>query len=109
MKSILICTLLYAFGIGIYYANRRNYRRGEEHGSAKWGNAAQLCKKYQEKPYADNILFTQNFRMGLDCYRHKRNLNVLVVGGSGAGKSRTYALPNILQGNCSLVITDPKG
>ena len=108
-KSILICTLLYAFGIGIYYANRRNYRRGEEHGSAKWGNAAQLCKKYQEKPYADNILFTQNFRMGLDCYRHKRNLNVLVVGGSGAGKSRTYALPNILQGNCSLVITDPKG
>lgn len=44
MKSILICTLLYAFGIGIYYANRRNYRRGEEHGSAKWGNAAQLCK-----------------------------------------------------------------
>ena len=109
MKSILICTLLYAFGISIYYANRRNYRRGEEHGSAKWGNAAQLCKKYQEKPYADNILFTQNFRMGLDCYRHKRNLNVLVVGGSGAGKSRTYALPNILQGNCSLVITDPKG
>lgn len=109
MKSILICTLLYAFGIGIYYANRRNYRRGEEHGSAKWGSAAQLCKKYQEKPYADNILFTQNFRMGLDCYRHKRNLNVLVVGGSGAGKSRTYALPNILQGNCSLVITDPKG
>ena len=72
------------------------------------GGVPTSCVK-STRPYADNILFTQNFRMGLDCYRHKRNLNVLVVGGSGAGKSRTYALPNILQGNCSLVITDPKG
>lgn len=108
LKSVFICTLLYAFGIGIYYANQRNYRRGEEHGSAKWGDPRQLCKKYQDKPYEHNILFTQNFRMGLDCYRHKRTLNVLVVGGSGAGKSRTYAIPNIMQCNCSLMITDPK-
>ena len=117
LKSILVCTLLYAFGIGIYYANQKNYRRGEEHGSAKWGDAAQLCRKYQQKPYADNILLTQNFRMSLDCYKHKRNLNVLVVGGSGAGKSRTYAIPNIMQcclsqgesvRGCSMVITDPK-
>ena len=108
LKAILVCTLLYAFGIGIYYANQKNYRRGEEHGSAKWGDAAQLCKKYQQKPYADNILLTQNFRMGFDCFRHKRNLNVLVVGGSGAGKSRSYAIPNIMQCNCSMVVTDPK-
>lgn len=108
LKSILVCTLLYAFGIGIYYANQKNYRRGEEHGSAKWGDAAQLCRKYQQKPYADNILLTQNFRMGFDCFRHKRNLNVLVVGGSGAGKSRSYAIPNIMQCNCSMVVTDPK-
>ena len=70
LKAILVCTLLYAFGIGIYYANQKNYRRGEEHGSAKWGDAAQLCRKYQQKPYADNILLTQNFRMGFDCFRH---------------------------------------
>lgn len=108
LKSVFVCTLLYAFGIGIYYANQRNYRRGEEHGSAKWGDPRQLCKKYQDRPYEHNILFTQNFRMGLDCYRHKRTLNVLVVGGSGAGKSRTYAIPNIMQCNCSLMITDPK-
>lgn len=108
VKSIFACTMLYGMGVGIFYANQRNYRRGEEHGSAKWGDARQICKKYRDHPYADNILFTQHFRMGLNCYRHKRNLNVLVVGGSGAGKSRTYAIPNIMQCNCSMVITDPK-
>ena len=108
VKSVLACTLLYGMGIGIFYSNQRNYRRGEEHGSAKWGNVGQLCKKYRAMPYAENILLTQNFRMGLDCYKHRRNLNILVIGGSGAGKSRTFAIPNIMQCNCSMVITDPK-
>lgn len=108
LKSVCICTLLYGTGIGIFYANQKNYRRGEEHGSAKWGDVRKLCKKYRVMPYEQNILLTQNFRIGLDCYKHRRNLNVLVVGGSGAGKSRTYAIPNIMQCNCSMVITDPK-
>ena len=108
VKSIFICTFLYGMGIGIFYANQKNYRRGEEHGSAKWGDVKKLCKKYRGMPYGQNILLTQNFRMGLDCYKHRRNLNVLVVGGSGAGKSRTYAIPNIMQCNCSMVVTDPK-
>ena len=108
VKSLLACTLLYGMGIGIFYSNQKNYRRGEEHGSAKWGNVGQLCKKYRAMPYAENILLTQNFRMGLDCYKHRRNLNILVIGGSGAGKSRTFAIPNIMQCNCSMVITDPK-
>lgn len=108
VKSLLACTLAYGMGIGIFYSNRKNYRRGEEHGSAKWGNVNQLCKKYRAMPYAENILLTQNFRMGLDCYKHRRNLNILVIGGSGAGKSRTFAIPNIMQCNCSMVITDPK-
>lgn len=99
VKSVLVCTLLYGMGVGIYYSNQRNYRRKEEYGSAKWGDVGQTCKKYRDKRYGDNLLLTQNFRMGLDCYKHRRNLNVLVVGGSGAGKSRSYALPNILQGN----------
>ncbi|SHK91033.1 type IV secretion system protein VirD4 [Hespellia stercorisuis DSM 15480] len=108
VKSVFICTLLYGMGIGIFYASQKNYRRGEEHGSAKWGDVQQICKKYREKKYDQNLLATQNFRIGLDAYKHKRNLNFLVVGGSGAGKSRTYAIPNIMQCNCSMVITDCK-
>ena len=108
IKTVLVSTALYAAGIGIFYADQGNYRRGEEHGSAKWGDVKKLCRKYKDTPFEQNILLTQNFRIGLDCYRHRRNLNVLVVGGSGAGKSRTYAIPNIMQCNCSMVITDPK-
>jgi len=108
VKCLFLCTLLYGMGIGIFYANQKNYRRGEEHGSAKWGDVGKLCKKYRDMPYAQNILLTQNFRIGLNCYKHRRNLNILVIGGSGAGKSRTFAIPNIMQCNCSMVITDPK-
>lgn len=108
IKSILVCTLLYAAGIGIFYSSQKNYRRGEEHGSARWGDARQICKKYSQKPYSQNILLTQNFRISLDTHKHRRCLNILVVGGSGAGKSRGFALPNIMQCCCSMVITDPK-
>mgnify|MGYP000765308706 CR=1 FL=1 len=107
-KCILIFTAAYFLGIGIYESQKRNYRRGVEHGSAKWGNVSEICRRYCEKQYTNNLLLTQHFRMGLDGYKHKRNLNVLVVGGSDAGKSRTYAIPNIMQCNCSMVITDPK-
>ena len=108
IKSVLVCTLLYAAGIGIFYSSQKNYRRGEEHGSARWGDARQICKKYSQKPYSQNILLTQNFRISLDTHKHRRCLNILVVGGSGAGKSRGFALPNIMQCCCSMVITDPK-
>ena len=108
IKSMLVCTLLYAAGIGIFYSSQKNYRRGEEHGSARWGDARQICKKYSQKPYSQNILLTQNFRISLDTHKHRRCLNILVVGGSGAGKSRGFALPNIMQCYCSMVITDPK-
>lgn len=116
-KCFLILSFAYITGICIYYAQQKNYRRGVEHGSAKWGDVHQICRKYRDKDYVQNLLLTQNFRMSLDCYKHKRNLNVLVVGGSGAGKSRTYAIPNIMQcclsqgesvRGCSMVITDPK-
>ena len=108
IKSMLVCTLLYAAGIGIFYSSQKNYRRGEEHGSARWGDARQICKKYSQKPYSQNILLTQNFRISLDTHKHRRCPNILVVGGSGAGKSRGFALPNIMQCCCSMVITDPK-
>ena len=109
LRCVFTFTIAYALGIGIYYSQKRNYRRGVEHGSAKWGDAASICKRYRDKRYTQNLILTQNFRMGLDCYKHKRNLNVLVVGGSGAGKSRAYAVVNIMQCNCSMVVTDPKG
>ena len=109
LRCVFTFTIAYVLGIGIYYSQKRNYRRGVEHGSAKWGDTASICKRYRDKQHTQNLILTQNFRMGLDCYKHKRNLNVLVVGGSGAGKSRAYAVVNIMQCNCSMVITDPKG
>lgn len=109
LKSILILMILYVMGIGIFYATKKNYRRGEEHGSAKWGDAQSVNRKYREKHFEDNKLLTQNVRMGLDGHRHRRNLNALVCGGSGAGKTRFYAKPNVMQANTSMVILDPKG
>ncbi|KKI51916.1 type IV secretion system protein VirD4 [Christensenella hongkongensis] len=108
-RAILIFLLIYGLCIGIFLSARRNYRRGEEYGSAKLGDARSLSKKYADKTFADNIILTQNTRIGLDGRRHRRNLNVLVVGGSGAGKTRFYAKPNIMQGNTSFVVLDCKG
>lgn len=109
LKTVLIFLFVYAFGIGIYYSTKRNYRRREEHGSAKWGRAEEIDKKYRKKTPEDNKLLTQHVRIGLDGRKHRRNLNVLVCGGSGAGKTRFYAKPNIMQANTSFVILDPKG
>lgn len=96
-------------GIGVYFSTRRNYRRREEHGSAKWGNAGALNKKYRDKDPSANKLLTQNVRIGLDGKKHRRNLNILVCGGSGAGKTRFFCKPNAMQCNTSFVILDPKG
>lgn len=105
----LFALAAYAIGIGIYYSTRRNWRRREEHGSAKWGEVKTIVKRYRDRKYQNNKLFTQSFRLGLNPKRHKRNLNVLVVGGSGSGKTRGYAKPNVMQANASMVILDPKG
>ena len=109
VKSVLIFALIYGLGIGIYFATKRNYRKREEHGSAKWGNASQLVKRYADKDRMQNLILTQNTRIGLDGRKHRRNLNVMVVGGSGAGKTRFYAKPNVMQCNTSFVVLDPKG
>ena len=113
LQVVLIFGVLYAIGIGIYLSTERNYRRREEHGSAKWGDAVSTNKRYQAKPDESNKILTQNVRIGFDGHKHKRNLNVLVVGGAGAGKTRYYAMPNILQADMntkfSMVVLDPKG
>lgn len=109
VKTVLIFILAYGLGIGIYFSTRRNYRRREEHGSAKWGDTNVLNKKYRDMSRSDNKLLTQNVRIGLDGRKHRRNLNILCIGGSGAGKTRFYAKPNIMQANTSFVVLDPKG
>ena len=109
VKTVLILLLSYGMGIGIYFSTRRNYRRREEHGSARWGNARAIDKKYRQSPPSENKLMTQNVRIGLNAKKHRRNLNTLVCGGSGAGKTRFYCKPNLMQANTSFVILDPKG
>lgn len=109
LKTIFIFLLIYGIGIGIYFSTLRNYRRQEEYGSAKWGSASKVNKKYADKTYSQNKILSQNVRIGVDGKKHRRNINTLVIGGSGAGKTRFYAKPNILQCNTSFVILDPKG
>ena len=107
VRCVFAALCIYALAIGYYYTSKGNKRMGEEYGSAKWGDAAALNRKYRDK--TNNIILSQHISMGLDGRKHKRNLNVIVVGGSGAGKTRGYVLPNIMECNCSYIIADPKG
>jgi len=107
-RFLLIFTGLYAVIVLAASSEHRNTRPGEEHGSARWGNAKELNRRYRDTQ-GPNLLMTRNIRIGVDGYKHKHNTNVLVVGGSGTGKTRTYAVPNVLEAGCSMVITDPKG
>lgn len=110
VKAVLVLLLCYGMGVGIYFSTRRNYRRREEHGSAKWGSAGAVNKKYAQQPKSENKLLTQNVAIGLNAKKHRRNLNTLVIGGSGAGKTRFFCKPNLMQ--CcrnSYFVLDPKG
>lgn len=109
LRTLVIFISMYGIGIIIYISSRKNYRRREEHGSAKWGIARVINKKYKQLPDNSNKILTQNVRIGLNGKKHRRNLNVLVCGGSGAGKTRFYCKPNLLQCNTSFVVLDPKG
>ncbi len=109
LKTVLALLGIYGLAIMVYLSTDRNYRKREEHGSAKWGNPAQLSKKYADRHRTQNKILTQKVAIGLDGRKHRRNLNVLVCGGSGAGKTRFYAKPNIMNANTSFVVLDPKG
>ena len=109
LKTVLICLFIYGIAIGVYFSTKRNYRRGEENGSAKWGKIKEVKKKYLQSPFNNNKILTQNIGIGLNARKHLRNLNTIVCGGSGAGKTRFYCKPNIMQCNTSYVILDPKG
>ncbi len=109
VKTVLLFLTAYGLGFGIYISTRRNYRRGEEHGSAVWGNVDVVNKKYSQKSFCNDKILTKHVRISYDSRRHQRNLLTIVVGGSGAGKTRFYAKPNLMQANTSFVVLDPKG
>lgn len=113
-KAVLFFVAAYGLLVGAMLSTRRSYRRGVEHGSAKWGSPERLNRKYCAKPPEPNKVFTQHIRMGLDGRKHRRNLNTVVVGGSGAGKTRRYAKPCLYEAclspkGPSFVCLDPKG
>ena len=105
-RSLLRCLAIYAFGGIVYFGTRPNLRQGEEHGSAKWGSPKQVNAQIEQK---QSFPLTKHVRLGMDTHKHRRNLNILTLGGSGAGKTRSLALPGIMECNTSFVVTDPKG
>lgn len=108
-RCVLLFLFAYGLFAGIHASGAKHYRRGEEHGSAQWGEPSVINRKYACKRGLQNKILTQRVRMGLNGRKHRRNLNTLVVGGSGAGKTRFYAKPNMMQCNTSFVTLDPKG
>lgn len=109
LPCVGVLIIIYGFLLLIYHYTKPNYRRREEHGSAKWGKIRKIVRKYAQDPEEENKILTQNVSIGYNVKEHRRNLNTLVVGGSGAGKTRFYAKPNVMQANTSFVILDPKG
>ena len=109
LKFMLIALVAYVGAICIYYSSQQNRRPGEEHGSAKWGNVHEINRKYKDKDDSKNVILTKNLRMSMNGKLHMRNLLQIVVGGSGAGKTRFLVKPNIMLANASFICTDPKG
>ena len=108
IRTIFIFLLIYILSILVYESTRKNYRKREENGSARWGEAKELNKKYKQ-PNNYNKILTKNVSVGLNGKKQRRNVNVLVIGGSGAGKTFSYCKPNVMQCTSSYVILDPKG
>ena len=111
IKVSLFFMLIYGMGISIYESTKRNYRRKEEHGSAKWGNAKYINKLYKQYPVSENKILTQNVAIGLNAKKHRRNLNVLVCGRKSEQVRQDFiGKPNVMQcsDNSSYVILDPK-
>ena len=105
----LLFLAIYGFALTAYLSTQGHFRRGEEHGSAKWGSVRSFNRKFQDKKKDANKILTQNCAMALDDRYHRRNLNTLVIGGSGAGKTRFFVKPNIMQANSTFIVLDPAG
>ena len=108
-RFIFVFLMIYAGCIALYYSSRHNRRPGIEHGSARWGSVHELNRKYSDKDDSMNVILTQHLKMSMNDKHHMRNLLQIVVGGSGAGKTRFLVKPNIMLANASFIVTDPKG
>ena len=109
LRTVLVCEVVLALVMLVYVSSQRSYhRRGEEYGSADWGEAKEVAKKYSRQPKGQNKILTRHVSISLNTHVHLRNLNTGVIGGSGAGKTYSYVKPNLIQGNTSFVVTDPK-
>ena len=108
VKCIVVVLLLCAFAVLLYRSDREKRRPGGEYGTAKWETAEVMNQKYADKD-GPNVILTQHVSIGMDGYKHQRNLNVLVVGGSGSGKTRYFCKPGLMDANCSYLVVDPKG
>ena len=111
--SVLVCLGIYAIFAVVVVTSSKGYRRGEEYGSAQWGSPHAIDRKYRDRkhPFQNQIL-SRAVAMGNSeqaLHRHQRNNNVVVIGGSGSGKTRGYVIPNLLQGEISYVVLDPSG
>ena len=113
LRCVLVCLFIYGLAVLIIVSEGMNFRRGEEYGSAKWGSPRSIDKKYRDRQHPDeNLIMTQHVAIGssqASMYRHRRNLNTVVIGGSGSGKSTSHVLINILQASHSYVVLDPSG
>ena len=108
VKCIIVTLLLCAFAVLLYRSDREKRRPGGEYGTAKWEAVETMNQKYADKD-GPNVILTQHVSIGMDGYKHQRNLNVLVVGGSGSGKTRYFCKPGLMDANCSYLVVDPKG
>ena len=111
VKAVLMAILIYAVMITMYYTSQRNLMPGKEYGTAKFANLSQVNKSLRDKDDRKNRILSQNVRMSLDTRKTKLNNNVLIIGGSGAGKTFYEVKPNLMQmpDKCSFIVTDPKG
>lgn len=103
-----------ALRLVVYYKakNAKKFRHGKEYGSARWGNAKDI-EPYMDSVFENNVLLTQTERLMMSGRpkqpKYARNKNILVIGGSGSGKTRFFVKPNLMQMHSSYVVTDPKG
>lgn len=111
VKAVAIALGIYAMAIVMYYTSQRNYMPGKEFGTARFENPKQVNKILADKDENFNRILSQNVKMSLDFRRLKLNGNILICGGSGAGKTFYEVKPNLMQmpHNCSFICTDPKG
>ena len=111
IKAVAIALGIYAMAIVMYYTSQRNYMPGKEFGTARFENPKQVNKILADKDENFNRILSQNVKMSLDFRRLKLNGNILICGGSGAGKTFYEVKPNLMQmpHNCSFICTDPKG